>query len=143
MTTAFDWLDALGSTTNAHNNVDLVAAARDRGIERSSKTAGTLWFEVVTDMLKVLLSENRKVVSDDLWELGLPYTKSPRALGAVMTNAVKQGWMQPIVYEDEDGDFLCRKSKRRNKGLVQVWQSKLYGVPPETVAIEWPEHLDF
>lgn len=106
-------------------NQDLFEAAaqrRDQGIEQSSENSGEEWKLYAIEYVKQFLMSHQTLFVDDLWEDGLKQPSSPRALGAVMQFAVKEGWM---VEQKHDGCILAKPSKASNMQLKRVWKSTL------------------
>lgn len=95
---------------------------RDQGIEQSSETAGIEWKEYAIAFLRYYCQTHMEVFVDNLWRDGLKKPNSPRALGAVMQHAVKEGW---LVEQKVNGCVLARPSVRSNMQLKRVWRSTL------------------
>ena len=61
---------------------------------------------------------------DDLWAAGLPRPTSKRALGSVLQQASKAGWMTKKTADT--GETLALPSAASNGQLKAVWKSELY-----------------
>ena len=92
------------------------------GIQQASQHSGEEWKDYATRFVQSYLQQHPELFTDDLWEAGLKRPESPRALGAVMQEAIKSGWMQEQTH---DGKILARESKASNMQLKRVWKSNL------------------
>ena len=101
-------------------------AARDEGIAQSSESSGEKWKLYAIRFLKWYCTRNQTVFVDDLWEAGLDKPSSPRALGAVMQHAVKEGWISELTY---NGCVLAKPSVASHMQLKRVWKSEVYRKP--------------
>ena len=101
-------------------------AARQRanqGITLAEKSAGDGWKEYAISFLLGYLEKNQVLFVDDLWDAGLREPKSPRALGAVIQEAARKGWIEEIKTPD---GVAARPSRRSNMQLKRVWKSLAY-----------------
>lgn len=103
--------------------LDEALNAQYRGIERSSDRAGAEWRIMATKFLHKYCTQNGDVFVDDLWNAGLEKPSSPRALGMVMKDAVKSGWLKEQTY---GGFVLAKPSKNSNMQLKRVWRSEFF-----------------
>lgn len=103
-------------------NTQTATIQRDEGIQQSRSTSGENWHEYACKFLYDYCLYATTVFVDDLWQAGLGEPKSPRALGAVMQHAVKEGWIEPITTEFGD---VCRPSVRSNCQMKRVWLSRI------------------
>lgn len=93
--------------------------ARDKGMQRASKHASDEWRDYALDFIEDYARRHREVFVDDLWEAGLSAPVSARALGAVLQEAVKSGWIEK---QQARGCVLARASKNSNMQLKPVWR---------------------
>lgn len=98
-------------------------AARDTGIETSRRRSGEAWHSYALYFVKNYLIKNPTLFVDDLWEEGLSRPPSPRALGSVMQEAAKLGWMRQMHVPH---GIVCRPSARSNGTPKPVWESLIY-----------------
>lgn len=99
------------------------AAKRDDAIERVDKHADKGWKELALETVKTVAQANARFTTDKVVELlaQAPLkTHEPRALGAVMRSAARQGW---IVATD---GFEKSAAVSRHRAHKMVWESKLY-----------------
>lgn len=73
-------------------------AARDKAIEQSERNAHEHWLAVAYEAVRTLAATEHTFTSDAVWRLidwtGAT-THEPRAMGAVMKRAVKDGLIEP------------------------------------------------
>lgn len=103
-------------------NTQTATIQRDEGIKQSRETSGENWHEYACKFLYDYCLYATTVFVDSLWEYGLREPKSPRALGAVMQHAVKEGWIEPIKCGE---DYVARPSVRSNMQLKPLWRSRI------------------
>jgi hypothetical protein len=107
------------------NDMDLFTLAearakRDEGVKQSSDHSGEEWKDEAISFVRSYLLEHPTLFVDELWDTGLSRPDSPRALGAVIQHARKEGWM---AEQAVDGCILARPSKSSNMQLKRVWMS--------------------
>lgn len=102
---------------------DYASRGREQGVECSSRVAGPEWKDYAVEFVRGYLVAHRTLFVDDLWSTGLRVPESPRALGAVIQEVVKAGWMEERRH---DGSILAKPSVRSNLQLKRVWKSRLY-----------------
>ena len=95
---------------------------RDDGIQQSSKHSGDTWKDEAISFVRDYLSKNPTLFVDSLWKAGLRRPSSPRALGAVMQHARREGWMEE---QESNGCILARPSATSNMQLKRVWKSRI------------------
>jgi hypothetical protein len=105
------------SITEAH-------AAGVAGAELAAERSGDDWVAYAKAFLRRFLETHETMHVDELWAAGLVEPSSPRALGAVMQHAARQGWMRQITSKKFDG-VLARPSIRSNGQLKPVWRSNI------------------
>jgi len=96
--------------------------ARDKGIVLSSENSGPEWKEYALEFLREYLETHETMFTDDLWKAGLERPVSPRALGAVIQHARKNGWIEEIR---AFGGVVARESVSSNMALNRIWKSLL------------------
>ena len=98
-------------------------AKRDNGISQSSEHSGEEWKEEAISFVRSYLIEHPTLFVDHLWDNGLSRPDSPRALGAVIQHAQKEGW---IKEQTVNGCVLARPSTSSNMQLKRVWVSLIF-----------------
>ena len=94
-------------------------ARRDEGIARAEAGADDEWKVVALETLHEYLQSHRTFFCDDLWlETKLPRPREARALGPVILNAARRGWM--VKSED------YRPSTASNMTPKPVWISRIF-----------------
>lgn len=109
------------------NDIDLLTIAearlkRDEGVQQSSEHSGREWKDEAISFVRSYLLTHPTLFVDSLWDEGLRLPDSPRALGAVIQHARKEGWMEE---QTADGCILARPSKSSNMQLKRVWMSRI------------------
>ena len=100
-----------------------------QGIDRAAESAGEAWQREATKFVRRYLLNNETLFVDDLWDAGLPEPASKRALGHVLRQFARNGWM---THQKTDNDeIFARPSASSNGQLKAVWKSELY---PQTNA---------
>ena len=109
---------------NAQMDLETYAARQEarKGMAQAAQSAGDEWKQYALLFLRDYLRQNETLFVDDLWDAGLREPKSPRALGAVIQNAVRNEWIEEIWTRD---GVAARPSKRSNMQLKRVWRSQL------------------
>ena len=103
---------------------DYVNQRRQQGIERAATSAGDAWTREATVFVRDYLVSNPTLFTDDLWAAGLPRPTSKRALGSVLQQASRAGWMTKKTADT--GETLALPSAASNGQLKAVWRSELY-----------------
>ena len=93
------------------------------GMASSEEHSGQAWHKYACGFVREYCRTHRTVFVDDLWTEGLIEPVSLRALGSVMTHALKEGW---IVQMNHNGYICSRPSVRSNGQLKAVWISKIF-----------------
>ena len=94
--------------------------ARDEGIERASEGAGEEWFRDAYRAVVELARSCDAFTSDHVWATGLRKPEEPRALGAVMLRAQKDGVIEARR------EFRQTAQASRHRAPVRVWRSLLH-----------------
>lgn len=97
--------------------------AGQAGAAQAADTSGDEWVTYATGFVYTYLEQHDTLFVDDLWAAGLIEPVSPRALGAVLGRAARDGWMEPIT--TDDGYLACRRSVRSHMTPKIVWRSLL------------------
>jgi len=92
--------------------------AQDSGIDKSVEHAGQDWLDYAKRFMRAFCERHATVFCDDVWEAGLRQPASPRAFGAVMKHAMRQGWISPSGEQ--------RRSRQSNNAYRMVYVSNLY-----------------
>lgn len=108
---------------NQQSLFDQAQTRRDAGIAQSRETSGEDWHRYALQVIWSHLKLYDTLHADELWKAGLRPPSSPRALGAVMQEAVKRGWMEKIT--TPEGWIAAKPSVRSNMQLKPVWRSLL------------------
>lgn len=98
-------------------------SARQDGIDQSICSCKKLWQEYAIAYVHQYLKRNQTMFVDDLWKDGLLQPDSPRGLGAVIQQAVREGWISEQIHA---GCVLARPSVRSNMQLKRTWLSNIY-----------------
>lgn len=96
---------------------------RKSGVEQSAETSGESWKDYAVEFVRRYLRTHAELFVDDLWTAGLIEPRSPRALGAVIQEAVKRGWIKEQALAN---GVLAKPSVRSNLQLKRVWRSLLF-----------------
>jgi len=101
-------------------------AAAKWGMQTAADNAGEPWQDSALAALHRYLRLHKTMFVDDLWD-ALPPCDSDRALGAVIKDAARQGWMAKLKVPGVHPDaFVARPSARSNGTPKPVWRSALY-----------------
>lgn len=105
------------------------AAARDEAIDRVEKNAPEDWKHRVRVAIEALCKEREEITTDDVWErlelLRIDLGRAePRAIGALMKQAQKAGWIEPTATFKNSERVECHRRPLR------VWISKIYRPAP-------------
>ena len=84
-------------------------------IDRAQANASDLWFRGAMNAVRYLVAQRRPFTTDDVWSHVEGQTHEPRAMGAVMRQAQRDGLIKP------SGEY--RKSLRPecHRRPIQVW----------------------
>lgn len=100
------------------------AALRDEGIARADRNADTEWKKAADLSVRAVARRMTVFTTDDVWDelhLNHPdaHTHEPRALGAVMKRAMRDG----LIIQTEQ--FVRSRRPQAHKAPIQVWGSAL------------------
>ena len=105
------------------NEIIKANEAKKQAIEQSADASGEAWQDYAREFVKCYCENHSEVFCDDIWQAGLVKPVSPRAFGAVMQYAIREGWIVPMT---RDYYTLARPSVRSNMQLKAVYRSTLY-----------------
>lgn len=107
-------------------NFDAAAAAaearKEAGMTAAAEHSGEDWQTYAREFLRRYCATHCEVFCDDVWAAGLERPESPRAFGAVMHHAIREGW---IVATDQ-----ARPSHQSNNQRRTVYRSRLHRTGP-------------
>jgi hypothetical protein len=94
--------------------------ARDEAVERVWRHASTEWKVKAWAILLLVASRLETFTANDLWEAGLPEARDNRALGPLLLQAVREGYIEPTNE--------TRKSTRivAHQRPMAVWRSLIW-----------------
>lgn len=98
---------------------------RDDAIARADVNADPDWKEVALKAVRWLATESAEFTTDDVWwALNTYYpnlgTHEPRALGAVMRRASRDGFIEPTNRVKESERAVCHRNPKK------VWRSLVF-----------------
>jgi hypothetical protein len=98
------------------------AIARDEAIERVEKHAAERWKVAALGAVRSVAARRPLFASDEVWrqipdDAGKPH--EPRAMGAVMRRAVREGWIEPT------DDFKPTARVAAHRRPQRIWRSNL------------------
>jgi len=101
-------------------------AARDAAIGRVDDNAATKWKTNVDAVIRALAFTETEFTTDDVWQLlaewGIDAPHEPRALGAAMTRAAKNGVIVATDRVRNSERVVCHAAPKR------VWKSLTKGM---------------
>lgn len=100
-------------------NLTAGRAARDDALDRVEHAAGD-WNELARAAVTVVAHAQPELISDDVWNAGLPAPREGRALGPVMLWAQRAGLITPT------GTFRPTAKPNCHAAPVRVWTSNVY-----------------
>lgn len=107
-------------------SIEDAIAAGQQGAEQAAETAGIEWLIEASNFVHDYLQRNDTMHVDWLWEAGLTTPDSPRALGAVISQAARHGWSTPLLGTSHGvTGQLYLPSKNSNGQGKRVWRSLL------------------
>tara|TARA_R110000824_G_scaffold53298_1_gene147664 strand:- start:7379 stop:7825 length:447 start_codon:yes stop_codon:yes gene_type:complete len=90
-------------------------------IARAGRHADPAWKEGAFELVLRVARANRFFTVDDVWDIGLPETRENRALGAVMKQVQKRGYISPT-----DRVENSRRHSHNHGRRITVWESLIY-----------------
>ena len=102
--------------------LDLLAAlaARDEAIQRVDEHASDAWKAEAMRAVVRVARERRRFTTDDVWAvLGESGTHEPRAMGAIMLQAARDGWVRAT------DDYVRSNRVACHARPLRVWESAL------------------
>lgn len=105
------------------NLFDLAAGleARDAAMEQVAANAEPGWNTEALSTCHAVATRLPRLATDDLWEAGLPPTRENRALGPIMREACRRGWIVPL-----DGEDRKSKCKWQHGRPLQLYRSLIW-----------------
>ena len=100
------------------------AKARDRAIDQVERHADDEWMKLALQFVERVARAVPTFSPDDVWALGLPTTREPRAFGAVMQKAKRAGFCEPTI------GFVTSKREKVHATPIRVWRSKIFTGAP-------------
>lgn len=106
--------------------IEQAIEAGHQGATATSEAAGLDWLDYATEFVRTYLERNDTMHVDELWDAGLIEPVSPRALGAVISQAARNGWSVPLLGTSHGvTGQLYLPSKASNGQGKRVWRSLL------------------
>lgn len=96
---------------------------RDEAMALAEEHAEPSWNETAYEAVRFLALRMEEFTTDDVWALGLVQPREPRALGAVMSRAVKARLIERTNRVLESARPECHRNPKR------VWRSLLFETP--------------
>jgi hypothetical protein len=97
--------------------------ARDEAMSRVAAHTDPEWKDRAQATVIGLALRQDRFTADDVWEAGLPKPREARALGPVLMNAAKKGWICSETDFTTSTQANCHGMPRR------VWRSLVRGTP--------------
>ena len=100
--------------------MNLLDMIRDEAIERANDHANQEWKSLARSAVVFLAETGRPFTTDDVWDLldALPVkTHEPRALGAIMQKAAKDGLIR------SSGPYVKSRRPECHRRPVAVWEA--------------------
>jgi hypothetical protein len=111
------------STQPSLFDVPAAIEARNQAIEQVETNAQPTWKLHCEAAIRWLAKTRPEFTTDDVWELMNqrlnPMPHEPRAIGAMMTNAAKAGWIAPTDRYTPSARPECHRRP------VKIWKSLL------------------
>jgi hypothetical protein len=101
--------------------IHLAETARDLAIMRAEYAASDDWKSEAMCVIWAVAKSQPNLTTDDVWDL-LAEAREPRAMGAMMKNAQREGWIRPLSTWALSRRPICHCRP------VRMWQSLLWGV---------------
>jgi len=99
---------------------DWATKLTDEAIQRADDHARATWKEAALDGVRVLSFSKERFTTDDVWEYlesAGRTTHEPRAMGAIMRKAVKEGFIR------NTGEFVKSRRPECHCRPVAVWEA--------------------
>ena len=104
-----------------NSRCELGETARDLAIARAEYAASSEWRSEAMTVIYAVAKSQPNLTTDDVRDM-LPEAREPRAMGALMKNAAKEGWIRPLSTWALSRRPICHRRP------VRVWQSLLWGL---------------
>ena len=93
---------------------------QNRAIERANQHADPAWKEGAFEIVVRVAHTFRYFTTDDVWDAGLPETRENRALGAIMRQVAKRGFISAT------NEVQTSRRHSHNHGRkITVWRSEV------------------
>ena len=86
-------------------------------MEKAKENADADWYDAALRCVERAAHDMDYFTTDDVWRQGLRKPREPRALGPVMTEAMKRGWIVPLSSHEKSKRPEAHASPKR------VWRS--------------------
>lgn len=115
----FSFFDEVEATPARPINALQGEANKDRALARVGEAMDPKWRAQALFAVQIVARQQAELTTDDVWKF-LPPTRENRGMGAVMTQAQKEEWI-------EWTDRTVRSARPGcNRRPVRVWRSKLF-----------------
>lgn len=98
--------------------------ARDNALRRVAHNVDTTWATAAERAIHTVAARQPSLTSDDVWQLlqtwNVAPPHEPRAMGAMMKRAQKQGWIKPT------STFKPTTRVQAHSSPTRVWQSEIW-----------------
>jgi hypothetical protein len=96
---------------------------RDEALVRVARNADATWRDVAARAVRFLAETRREFTTDDVWALLQHYypelgTHEPRALGAVMRQVAREGYIEATGRYRESGRAVCHRNPKK------IWRAR-------------------
>lgn len=95
-------------------------AAVDRALAQVERNADEAWLSHALNAVWYAASAYPAITTDEVWRRISWTPREPRAMGAVMRRAVREGWIRPTKEYQPSQRVGC------NHRPVLVWASRIY-----------------
>lgn len=92
---------------------------RDEAVERVGSSVDPVWFVMALDAVDRVASKGQKFTTDEIWrrlDVHGAFDVEPRAMGAVMRKAVREGWCRAT------GEYRRSTRPECHARPVRVWE---------------------
>lgn len=98
--------------------------AADRAIDQVEAHADERWLDRALEAVRFVAERRVTFTTDPVWfwlgKWGVPHPHEPRAMGAVMRRAQKEGWISPTQ------EFVPTTRVKSHKSPTRVWASLIH-----------------
>ncbi len=93
--------------------------ARDEAMRQAEAAANEVWKSQAGQAILQVCQKNRTFTTDDVWKLVGP-PREPRAMGPMMSNAVRSEWCMPTDRTQKSTRVACHARP------IRVYRSRIY-----------------